>query len=134
MSDKHEMTAKDKQEITTRGEQTKPGPVFTPAVDIFETDAALTILADLPGVTPENLDIDLHDDTLSIIGDIAPQKAAGETLLMSEYQTGRYMRRFTLPEVIDQPAIKADLVNGVLRLTLPKIEKAKPRKISVSVG
>lgn len=127
-----EIRAKEKKEVTGQAEQTKPGPVFTPNVDIFETEAGLTILADLPGVTPENLDIDLHDDVLSIIGNITEDKDPGENLLLKEYETGRYIRKFTLSDVIDQEKIKADLEDGVLRLTLPKIEKARPRKITVS--
>ncbi|MDA8404994.1 MAG: Hsp20/alpha crystallin family protein [Desulfobacteraceae bacterium] len=135
MSDtRNELQAKDKKEVSAAAEQTKPGPVFTPAVDIFETETALTILADLPGVTPEALDIDLHDDTLSIIGDIIPEKTDGENLLLKEYETGRYVRKFSLSEVINQNKIKAELADGVLRLDLPKVEKAQPRKIAVAAG
>jgi len=127
-----ELKAKEKKEVAGTAEQTKPGPVFTPNVDIFETETGLTILADLPGVTPENLDIDLHEDVLSIIGNIADEKDDGENYLLKEYETGQFIRKFTLTEVIDQEKIKADLADGVLRLTLPKIEKAKPRKITVN--
>lgn len=127
-----ELKAKEKKEVAGKAEQTKPGPVFTPSVDIFETETSLTILADLPGVTPENLDIDLHEDVLSIIGNITDEKADGENYLLKEYETGQFIRKFTLTEVIDQEKIKADLADGVLRLTLPKIEKAKPRKITVN--
>lgn len=127
-----ELKAKEKKEVAGTAEQTKPGPVFTPSVDIFETETGLTILADLPGVTPENLDIDLHEDVLSIIGNIADEKDDGENYLLKEYETGQFIRKFTLTEVIDQEKIKADLADGVLRLTLPKIEKAKPRKITVN--
>lgn len=127
-----ELKAKEKKEVAGTAEQTKPGPVFTPSVDIFETETGLTILADLPGVTSENLDIDLHEDVLSIIGNIANEKDDGENYLLKEYETGQFIRKFTLTEVIDQEKIKADLADGVLRLTLPKIEKAKPRKITVN--
>jgi HSP20 family molecular chaperone IbpA len=127
-----ELKAKEKKEVAGTAEQTKPGPVFTPSVDIFETETGLTILADLPGVTPENLDIDLHEDVLSIIGNITEERGDGENYLLKEYETGQFIRKFTLTEVIDQEKIKADLADGVLRLTLPKIEKAKPRKITVN--
>jgi HSP20 family molecular chaperone IbpA len=129
-----ELKAKDKKEVTSPAEQTKPGPVFTPAVDIFETETSLTLLADLPGVRAEGLDIDLHDDTLTIIGNIVPEKAEGETLVLMEYEVGQYLRKFTLSDVIDQAKIKAELSDGVLRLNLPKIEKAQPRKITVTAG
>lgn len=127
-----ELKAKEKKEVAGTAEQTKPGPVFTPNVDIFETETSLTILADLPGVTSENLDIDLHEDVLSIIGHITEEKEEGENHLLKEYEIGQFIRKFTLPEVIDQEKIKADLADGVLRLALPKIEKAKPRKITVN--
>ncbi len=127
-----EIKAKEKKEVAGKAEQTKPGPVFTPSVDIFETETALTVLADLPGVTADNLDIDLHEDVLSLVAHITEEREPGESLLLKEYETGQYIRKFTLSEVIDQEKIKAELADGVLRLTLPKVEKAKPRKIVVS--
>ena len=127
-----ELYAKDKKEVATKAEQTKPGPVFTPSVDIFETETSLTVLADLPGVTAENLDIDLHDDVLSIIGNVKEEKPSGADVLLKEYDIGQYVRKFTLSDVIDQAGIKAELADGVLRLNLPKVEKAQPRKITVS--
>lgn len=127
-----EIKAREKKEVAGKAEQTKPGPVFTPSVDIFETETALTVLADLPGVTQANLDIDLHEDVLSIVGHIEEDREPGENVLLKEYETGQYIRKFTLSEVIDQEKIRAELVDGVLRLTLPKVEKAKPRKIQVT--
>ncbi len=127
-----EIKAREKKEVAGKAEQTKPGPVFTPSVDIFETETALTVLADLPGVTPENIDIDLHDDVLSLVGHIKEDPEPGENVLLKEYEVGQYIRKFTLSEVIDQEKIQAELADGVLRLTLPKVEKAKPRKIQVT--
>lgn len=127
-----EIKAREKKEVAGKAEQTKPGPVFTPSVDIFETETALTVLADLPGVTQANLDIDLHEDVLSIVGHIEEDREPGENVLLKEYETGQYIRKFTLSEVIDQEKIRAELMDGVLRLTLPKVEKAKPRKIQVT--
>lgn len=129
-----ELQAKEKKERQSSAEQTKPGPVFTPSVDIFETETSLTVLADLPGVKAEDLDIDLHDDTLTIIGHIAKEKAGDETLVLKEYETGQYVRKFNLSEVIDQAGIKAELADGVLRLNLPKVERAQPRKIKVTAS
>ena len=127
-----EIKAREKKEVAGKAEQTKPGPVFTPSVDIFETETALTVLADLPGVTPENIDIDLHDDVLSLVGHIKEDPEPGENVLLKEYEVGQYIRKFTLSEVIDQEKFQAELADGVLRLTLPKVEKAKPRKIQVT--
>ena len=132
-TDAKEIQVKPKQEVASPAEQTKPGVVFTPSVDIFETDRELTLLADLPGVTAENLNIDLRENTLSITGDVEPFEMAGEEDILVEYEIGKYHRQFSLSSVIDQSKIDAKLTDGVLRLTLPKVEEAKPRKIEVRV-
>jgi HSP20 family molecular chaperone IbpA len=134
MTDSKEIKVKEKQEVTTPAEQTIPGLVFTPEVDIFETDQAITLLADIPGVKPEKLNIDLRDNILTITGDVDRLQAADEELLVMEYETGRYYRQFTLSEVIDQTKIDAKLNLGVLRLRLPKVAKAAPRKIAITTG
>jgi HSP20 family molecular chaperone IbpA len=126
-----ELKVKEKQEVTATAEQTKPGLVFTPAVDIFENDAEIVLLADIPGVKAEALNIDLRDNTLTLDGGVAPIETAGEEPVLMEYEVGKYFRKFSLSEVIDQEKIDAQLKNGVLRLTLPKVEKATPRTISV---
>jgi HSP20 family molecular chaperone IbpA len=129
-----ELQARDKMQVTTPAEQTKPGIVFTPAVDIFETDKEITLLADIPGAEAKNLNIDLRDDTLSFTGVIEPFEGADEEDILIEYEVGTYYRQFTLSEVIDQSKIDAQLNDGVLRLHLPKVEKAAPRKITVKAG
>lgn len=134
MMDSKEIKVKEKQEVTTPAEQTIPGLVFTPEVDIFETDQAITLLADIPGVKPEKLNIDLRDNILTITGDVDRLQTADEELLVMEYETGRYYRQFTLSEVIDQTKIDAKLNLGVLRLSLPKVAKAAPRKIAITAG
>ena len=134
MTDSKEIKVKEKQEVTTPAEQTIPGLVFTPEVDIFETDQAITLLADIPGVKPERLNIDLRDNILTITGDVDRLQAADEELLVMEYETGRYYRQFTLSEVIDQTKIDAKLNLGVLRLSLPKVAKAAPRKIAITAS
>jgi HSP20 family molecular chaperone IbpA len=126
-----EIQVKPKQEVTSPAEQTKPGVVFTPSVDIFETERGLTLLADLPGVTPENLTIDLRENTLTLTGEIEPFERAHEEDILIEYEIGKYYRQFSLSNVINQSKIDAKLNDGVLRLTLPKVEEAKPRKIEV---
>ena len=129
-----EIKPKDKQEITSAVEQTKPGPVFSPDIDIYETDKAITLIADLPGVGPDHLTIDLKEDTLILIGEAALQGGPDEEDLLKEYETGRFHRQFTLAEVIDQDKIEANLKDGVLKLVLPKIEKKVPKKITVHAG
>jgi HSP20 family molecular chaperone IbpA len=125
------LQAKEKSEVTAPGEQLRPGLVFTPAVDILETENSIRLFADMPGVTSQNLSIDLNDNVLTLAGDVEAPEKSGEVDLLREYRTGRYFREFRLSQVIDQSKIDAELKDGVLRLVLPKIEKAKPRKIEV---
>jgi HSP20 family protein len=122
---------KEKSELTTPAEQTRPGLVFTPAVDIFETEKEITLLADMPGVKSADLDIDLRDNMLTLDGDVKAPEAADEVDVIREYRTGKYYRQFTLSQLIDQAKIAAELKDGVLRLQLPKVEAATPRRIAV---
>ena len=134
MSDSKELKVREKLEVASPAEQTKPGPVFTPNVDIFESETSITVLADMPGVKSEDLTIDLRDDTLTLIGEVASTVATPGERVYEEYQSGRYYRQFALSEVIAQDKIDAKLSDGVLRLTLPKVEKATPRRIAVQAG
>ena len=120
--------------LTSVPEQTRPGPVYMPAVDIFETDVAITVLADMPGLKPDQLDIDLRDSVLTLKGRVTSPAAAGESEVLREYDAGTFFRQFTLSEAIDQAKIDAHLSDGVLRLELPKVERAKPRQITVRAG
>jgi len=131
-TENRELQVRGKHEVSGPAEQTKPGPVFIPAVDIYETENEVILMADLSGVTADNLSIDLRENTLTLSGEIAPFETADEEDIAIEYEVGRYFRQFTISEVIDQEKIKADLKNGVLQLTLPKAEKTKPRKITVT--
>jgi len=129
-----ELKVRDKQEMTSPAEQTTPGLVFTPAVDIFETEKEITLLADMPGVKADDLTIDLRDNTLTLSADTAPVDNTDENEILVEYETGRYYRQFTLGELVNQDNIDAKLNDGVLRLSLPKVEKATPKKIAVKTG
>jgi HSP20 family protein len=133
-TDSKELKLKDKQEVAASAEQTRPGRVFTPEVDIFESEQEITLLADMPGVEAAGLAIDLRDNVLTLSGDVAPFEGAEEEAIVLEYETGQYYRQFTVSEVIDQAKIDAELKDGVLHLRLPKVEKAKPRKITVKAG
>jgi HSP20 family protein len=129
-----EIQVKPKKEVTTASEQMRPGLVFTPSVDIFETDHEITLLADLPGVTTKSLTIDLRENTLTLTGEVEPFEEANEEDIMIEYEIGKYYRQFTLSSLIDQSKIDAKLADGVLRLSLPKIKAATPRKIEVKAA
>jgi HSP20 family protein len=128
------LQAREKAEVTTPAEQTRPGVVFTPAVDIFETDKKITLLADMAGVKADSLSIDLHENVLSLNGDVKSPEGANEVDVIMEYRTVKYYRQFTLSQVIDQNKIEAAMKDGVLRLSLPKVEAATPRTIAVTSG
>lgn len=134
MVETKELQVKEKQEISTPVEQTRPGLVFTPAVDIFETDRQITLLADMPGVRTEDITIDLRDGVLTITGEVKPWEKADERDVLIEFEVGKYHRQFALSEAIDQSKIDAQLKDGVLKLALPKQAKAQPRKIAVNAG
>jgi HSP20 family protein len=89
-----ELQAKEKMEATAPAEPTMPGRVFTPAVDIFETDKEITLLADMPGVKAADLNIDLRDDTLTLTGAVAPFEGPQEEDILIEYEIGTYSRPF----------------------------------------
>lgn len=133
------MTSKEKKELEvsrkkiekTQGEPTREGVNFVPDVDIIETSEAIVLRADLPGVEKQNLDIDVHEGILSLTGTVESPPAHYNTTYQ-EYEIGGFSRRFTLGNQIDQQKIDAKLDNGVLTLTLPKAEAAKPRKIEIS--
>jgi len=112
-------------------EQTRSGPVYSPAVDIFESETAITVLADMPGVRAEDLTIDLRENVLTLTGRVTPTAEPKEQTILREYYDGTFYRQFTLAEVVDQSKIDAHLTDGVLRLELPKVEKARPRQITV---
>lgn len=129
-----DLQVKPKQELTSPAEQTRPGLVFTPSVDIFETDHEITLLADMPGVSADNLTIDLRENILTLTGEVAPFEGANEEDVLIEYEIGKYHRQFNLSNVIDQSKIDAKLNDGVLRLSLPKVKAATPRKIKIQTG
>jgi len=130
----HEIEAKPKQKVDRPDETTRPGVYFQPAVDILETSEELLVLADMPGVPPEGLDVRLEGDVLTIDGRPQTEGYDGLKPLHVEYNVGGFHRRFTLGEAVDRDAIKAELRNGVLKLRLPKAERAKSRRIDVLAG
>lgn len=129
-----ELTAKEKMTVSMEGEPTRERPVFVPAVDIYESDMGMTLLADMPGVTKEGLTIDIKDNTLSIRGIIKSEDDESRKSIYREYEEGDYYRQFALSEMIDQSKITASLKDGVLNLFMPKIEPAQPRKIEISAS
>ena len=129
-----ELKPKAKEEAPAKGERVRPGRLFLPSVDIFETPEALVLVADMPGVAGDKVLVDLKENHLVISGEVDPPAKEGETLVEQEYYTGDFLREFHLGNIIDQNRIEATMKDGVLRLVLPKVEKAKPRKIEVKVS
>jgi len=112
-------------------ERTRSKKLFTPPVDIIEGKDNLYLVADLPGVDGNSLDITLEKNVLTIYGTVEPEMPENHRLVAAEYGIGDYQRTFTLSDEIDRDRIEAAVKNGVLRLTLPKAEAAKTRKIPV---
>jgi len=102
-----------------------------PPVDIFELNGGLAVVADMPGVSKEDLDIRVENDVLTISGKGA-YKPKGDSVYR-EFELVRYFRQFQLSEQVDQDRIKAEIKYGVLTIHLPRAEKAKPKKIAVEV-
>ena len=128
-----ELKVQHKQEVERAGEATKPGKYFIPAVDIYETAQEVTVIAEMPGVTTGGIEVTLEDDVLTIKGRKETEEHPNARILLQEYESGSYQRRFTVAETIDQDRIRASLNNGLLKVVLPKTEPAKPRKIEVRI-
>ncbi len=126
-----DLNVREKQEVAVgAAESTRDQPMFSPVVDIWETEKGLMLVADMPGVTPENLTLDLQDNTLTLTGQIGPQPE-GRKMLLREFEVGNYYRQFALADNIDQENITASMKDGVLKLELPRVAPAQPRKIMV---
>ena len=113
-------------------ELTHAGKTFTPATDIFETDRALTVVMDMPGVAKDQVTVRLENDLLEVEGRVAPPELGGRQALYSEYNVGHFYRRFHVSNKIARDAIVARLDDGVLTLELPKAAEAQPRRIPVN--
>jgi len=124
----------EKQIAETQAERTRDRPTFVPRADIYEDDAAIVVVADMPGVDQDSIDITLEKNTLTINGTVEPALRDNYNLSHAEYRVGNYTRSFSLADEIDQDAIEATLKYGVLRLCLPKVTEAQARKIAVQAG
>lgn len=118
----------------TPPERTQSRITFTPRVDIREEANGLTLVADMPGVDEKNVQIDLDKGVLTISGHVEPTELDGHRVIVSEYRIGDYQRAFTLSHEVDTTKIEANVKDGVLRVRLPKAERAKERKIPVKAG
>jgi HSP20 family molecular chaperone IbpA len=125
----------EKREVEETGaERTRDRLAFVPRADVYETEEAITVVADMPGVDETSLDITLENNVLSIDGYVEPTQPEGHSLAHAEYRVGDYQRAFTLSDQIDREGIEAIIKDGVLRLHLPKVTEARKRRIAITAG
>ena len=126
MADRNELT-------TTKPVESNQRPV-SPAVDIFEDAGGITLLADMPGVSRERLEVKLDGDNLSVEGSVELDAPVGMRALWAEVNVPRFRRTFTLSRELDAGRIEANLKDGVLTLRVPKLAHAQPRRIEVAAA
>jgi HSP20 family molecular chaperone IbpA len=131
MATEQALEVQDKKELVSKEEKTVPVRYYVPATDIHETDDALLVVMEVPGVERKDIDINLERDVVRVEARIDPSKYDGLDALYTEYNVGHFARAFTLSSKIDQQQIGAQLEDGVLTLTLRKAKDAMPRRIEI---
>jgi HSP20 family molecular chaperone IbpA len=131
MANAQELSVQQKKEVATKDEKTVRARYYAPPTDIFETEGALTLVMEMPGVDKKDLTVTLENEVLRVEGRIDFSKYEGLEPLYAEYNVGHFARSFTLGDRVDREKISAQLGDGVLTLTLEKAEAAKPRRITI---
>ncbi|AJX14676.1 MULTISPECIES: Hsp20/alpha crystallin family protein [Burkholderia] len=132
MTDTTQLAERDQSAVTRRDtEQATRRITLTPAVDIYEDRQGVTLWADLPGVTKDKLDVKVHDSSLSIEAEAVVPTPANLRLQHAEVREPHFARTFTLSPDFDTSKIEASLQDGVLKLTIPRRDEARPRRIEV---
>jgi HSP20 family protein len=131
MATSQELAVREKRELATKEEKTVPGRFYIPCTDVYETEDALTVVMEMPGVDRGSLDVALENDVLRVEGRIDFSKYQELEPVYTEYNIGHYTRSFSLSSKVDQERIGAQLEDGVLTLTLAKAAEARPRRIAV---
>jgi len=126
------LEVQEKKELVSKEEKTVPARYYVPTTDIFETDDALTVVMEIPGVERQALEVNIENDVLRVDARIDFSKYEELEPLYTEYNVGHFTRSFTLSNNIDQQQISAQLDDGVLTLTLKKAEEAVPRRIAIN--
>lgn len=127
-----EITQSDRPQAAVDGVSSERA--MTPAVDVFEDETGITLLADMPGVPRDQLELHVEGDSLLIEGRVQPQTPNGLEAIYAELRAPRYRRGFTLSRELDTAKIDAHLKDGVLTLRIPKQAHAQPRRIAVTAG
>ena len=128
MAARQELQVQKKRELEKKEETTIPARVFLPTADIYESQDALTVILEMPGVEKNNVDVRVDDSVLNVQGRLDLSKYQGLQPLYTEYNIGHYARNFQLSSTIERNKIKAELKDGVLKLTLPKSRRSKASK------
>jgi HSP20 family molecular chaperone IbpA len=134
MADKSKELQKKEVEKTDIAERTRAVKIYNPDVDIIEGKDKIVVIADMPGVNENSLDITLDDNVLTIYGRVDWKIPEKMKLTHAEYGIGDYQRIFTISGEINREKIEANVKDGVLRLTMPKNDAPKKRKITVNAG
>jgi len=129
MAQTQELSVQQKKELASKDEKTVPSRYFVPNTDIYETEEALTLVMEIPGVEKKDLDVQLENDVLRVEGRIDFSKYEGLEPVYAEYNVGHFVRSFTLSNKVDQEGIRAELAEGLLTLTLQKAKSAAQRRI-----
>jgi HSP20 family protein len=129
----NQMTATQEPQATTP-QRSRQEPALWPPVDVVEDAGGITLVADMPGVPRDKLNLRVESDTLTIEGDLGLEMPQGMEASHAEVQLARYRRAFSLSKELDADKVSAELAQGVLRVRIPKAEHAQPRKIRVNVG
>jgi HSP20 family protein len=132
MAQSQSLEVQEKKELSPKEEKTVPARYYIPNADIYETEDALRVVMELPGVDKKDLEINLENDVLHIEGRIDFSKYDGLDPLYTEYNVGHYSRAFSLSSKIDRQQISAELEDGILKLTLKKVSEAVPRRIAIT--
>jgi HSP20 family protein len=132
MASAQELEVQQKRALEKKDEATVPARIYLPTTDIFETENALMVVMEMPGVVNEHADITIEDNVLTVTGRIDFSKYEKLQPVYTEYNIGHFQRSFSLaPSSIDEHRITAEMKDGVLTLTLPKAERVKARKIEL---
>ena len=131
MADPQALAVQEKKELVSKEEQTVPARYYVQITDIYETDDALTVVMEIPGVEKKYVEVNVENDVLRVEGRVDFTKYEGLEPLYTEYNVGHFARSFTLSNRIDQQQIAAQLEDGVLTLMLKKAKEAIPRKIAI---
>ena len=131
MARSQELEVQEKKELVSKEEKTVPSRYYMPHTDIYETDDALTVVMEIPGVQKKDMDIHIENDVLRVEGRVDFGNYEGMEPLYTEYNVGHFARAFTLSSKIDQQQISAKVEDGVLTLTLKKAREAMPRRITI---